>query len=77
MPKIVTLLVLVMYFLIFLIGLINVINPEWIWRRFESWKATKEPSKEFFLMRRISGLFIMLVITGISLFPYIMSIMNP
>ncbi len=77
MPTIITLLVLVMYTLIFFIGLFNVINPKWMWGTFESWKAAKEPTKEYFMMRRISGILIMLVITGMALFPYIMSIMNP
>ena len=51
MFEIFTLLVVVMYFIIFIIGLINAINPKWMWNKFESWKATKEPSNEFFILR--------------------------
>jgi len=66
-----------MYFLIFIIGLINAINPKRMWNKFESWKATKEPSNVFFLGRRISGIIVMFLITGVALFPYIMSRINP
>ncbi len=77
MHKAFVIFVLVMYLLIFLVGLINLINPRWMWNKFESWKAVKEPSKAFFVLRRISGLVIMLIITSIAMFPHIMSVINP
>ncbi len=59
--------------LIFISGLLNAINPHITWRLFESWKATKEPSKAFFLTRRIAGIFAMIVSLSIMLFPYFAS----
>ena len=59
--------------LIFISGLLNAINPRLTWRLFESWKATKEPLKAFFLTRRIAGIFAMIVSLGIMLIPYLAS----
>jgi|LGVE01.1.fsa_nt_gb hypothetical protein len=59
--------------LIFISGLLNAINPRITWRLFESWKAAKEPSKAFFLTRRIGGIFAMIVSISIMIFPYLAS----
>ena len=59
----------VFYIIVFLLGLVNAIAPKWCWKTFESWKATKEPSKTYFLVQRISGIIIMIVIVAIALFP--------
>lgn len=42
---------------------------KWFWKTFESWKATKEPTKAYFITKRISGIIIMLVIAVIALAP--------
>ena len=55
--------------IVFLIGLVNAIAPKWCWKTFESWKATKEPSKIYFLVQRISGVIVMIVIAVIALVP--------
>ena len=61
--------VCIFYIIIFTIGLVNAIVPKWFWKTFESWKATKEPTKAYFITKRISGIIIMLVIAVIALAP--------
>lgn len=53
--------------IIFISGLINAINPRFFWEKFESWKAKKEPSQTYFMVRRISGV-IAMVVSAIMLF---------
>ncbi len=77
MPTFVIIIPMMIYGIIFTIGLINAINPRFMWGKFESWKATKEPTETFFLIRRIGGVVVMIIITVIALFPYIMSIRYP
>ncbi len=36
-------------------ALANVIAPRWIWRVTESWRATREPSSTYFVIRRVVG----------------------
>ena len=45
----------IFYIIIFVIGLINAIAPKWYWKTFKSWKATKEPTKGYFITNRILG----------------------
>ena len=61
--------VYIFYIIIFAIGLVNAIAPKWFWKTFESWKATKEPTKAYFITKRISGIIIMIVIAVIALAP--------
>lgn len=63
----------IFYIIIFLTGLINTIAPKWLWKKFDSWKATKEPSNAYFLIRRISGIIVMIIIATIALFPSLIS----
>lgn len=64
-----TIIVSIFYVIIFSIGLVNVIAPKWCWKTFGSWKATKEPTKTYFLTRRISGIVVMIIIAAIALAP--------
>ncbi|AEY65586.1 DUF6199 family natural product biosynthesis protein [Clostridium sp. BNL1100] len=48
MPKGVMIFPFIIIGLIFTIGLLNVICPKLLWKTFESWKATKEPSNAYF-----------------------------
>jgi hypothetical protein len=73
MPKWITIIPMIILGLIFLQGLLNAINPKLLWKIFESWKATKEPPKSYFLSRRIFGIVSMLIVVAIFLFPYLMS----
>lgn len=64
-----TIIVYFFYIIIFAIGLVNAIAPKWCWKTFESWKATKEPTKAYFLARRISGIAVMIIIAAIASAP--------
>lgn len=73
MPKGVTIIPMIILGIIFLQGLLNAISPNLLWNIFESWKAAKEPTSGYFLLRRIFGIVSMLIVAAICLFPYIMS----
>ncbi len=73
MQKGITIIPMIILGLIFLQGLLNAISPKFLWRIFESWKASKEPTSSYFLSRRIFGIVSMLIVIGIFLFPFIMS----
>ncbi|MRN54775.1 DUF6199 family natural product biosynthesis protein [Paenibacillus monticola] len=73
MPKGILLFPMLIFGLIFVSGLLNAISPRLMWKTFESWKATKEPSNTYFMARRISGILAMLIVSGLLLFPYFMS----
>ena len=59
--KIISLILYIILGLFFVVGLINLINPKFMWKLLEGWKATKEPSKIYFIMRRIGGLILMTI----------------
>ena len=67
--KIFTTIVFIFYIIIFSIGLVNVVAPRWYWEKFESWKATKEPSRTYFLVKRMTGVVVMIIIATIALVP--------
>lgn len=73
MPKGILLFPMLIFGLIFVSGLLNAIAPRLMWKTFESWKATKEPSNTYFMARRISGIIALLIVAGLLLFPYFMS----
>lgn len=73
MSKWITIIPIIILGFIFINGLLNAINPKMMWKTFESWKATKEPTNTFFMVRRITGIIAMLIVIGIFLFPYLMS----
>lgn len=73
MPKGITIIPMIILGLIFLQGLLNAICPKLLWKIFESWKATKQPTNRYFLSQRILGIIAMLIVIGIFLFPYFMS----
>jgi hypothetical protein len=74
MPVLISIIPILFFGVIFVIGLTNTINPKIMWKTFESWKATKEPSPSYFLMRRIAGIIAMLIAISIFLFPFIISL---
>ncbi|MDV3425762.1 MAG: hypothetical protein LIR50_00560 [Bacillota bacterium] len=69
----ITIIPMIILGIIFLHGLLNAINPKFMWRIFESWKATKEPTNIFFISRRIIGIAEMVIVAAIFLFPCLMS----
>lgn len=64
-----TVIVFLFEFAIFATCLLWTLFPKWYWKTFQSWKATKEPSKAYFLMMRIEGIIGMLIITAIAAAP--------
>ena len=69
MPIAITIIIFVFYAFIFIACLLEALFPKWCWKTFESWKATKEPSKAYFLRMRIAGIIGMVIITAIALAP--------
>jgi len=61
MPLIISILSWIFLGIFFLTGLINFINPRFMWEMHEGWKATKEPPKSLFIIRRIIGCIIMCI----------------
>lgn len=66
LPKIIVLVV-------FIVGLFNAINPRFFWKKFESWKAKEEPSKEYFMVKRIAGIIAMIGAIIMLFFPQLTS----
>jgi hypothetical protein len=73
MPKGIIIFPMIILGIIFLNGFLNVIIPKVMWKTFESWKAAKEPTNAFFMVRRIIGIVQMIIVIGMFLFPYYMS----
>lgn len=50
--------IIVLLFILFflLMSIATIINPHYIWRITESWKANRQPSKEYFIFCRIGGI---------------------
>lgn len=47
------------------LALANAIAPRWIWRVTESWRAVREPSRTYFIVRRIVGVMMLLVAVAV------------
>lgn len=73
MPKLVLLIPEIFFGTLFIYGLLNAIFPKQMWKLFESWKATHEPTKTFFVVRRVLGICEMLIVLVIFLVPYMIS----
>lgn len=71
--KIATIIVSMLYIFIFAVSFINAIAPKWYWQTFESWKAKKEPTKGYYIAKRISGIIGMLIIAAAALAPTLIS----
>jgi hypothetical protein len=56
----------------FIIGIINLTFPRFLWNLNEGWKATKEPPKSYFILRRLTGLFLMSIPIAWLCFVYYM-----
>jgi uncharacterized membrane protein len=65
----VTVIVFVFCAVVFAAGLAEALFPKWCWKTFESWKAVKEPSKTYFLRRRIEGIIGMVIASAMMLGP--------
>jgi len=65
LPKYILIILAVVYITFFVVGLMNVLFPKFFWEKTEGWKATKEPSKLFFLMRRVQGIIALIILFGL------------
>lgn len=74
--KVFSMIVFIFFAVIFAVCLLEALFPKWCWETFESWKATKEPSKAYFLMKRISGIIGMIIIAVIALSPTLIAYFN-
>jgi hypothetical protein len=71
MPIYFSVIIWVFYISIFVILLINVINPRYLWKIFESWKAKSEPTDAYFRMRRFTSIIGLIIIILIMVGPSI------
>ena len=71
MPTPILIMVYIFLAVLFAVGLINVVAPRWCWKTFESWKAVSEPSKAYFITKRMIGLVQMLVVVLMIAIPTI------
>lgn len=67
--RVFTIVVFSFYALVFAACFLTALFPKWCWKTFDSWKAVKEPSKAYFLRKRIEGVIGMVVITAIAAAP--------
>ena len=66
---IISIILFAFFVILFVACLLEALFPRWCWKTFESWKATKEPTKEYFLKKRMSAIIIMVIILVIALAP--------
>lgn len=76
MPVAITIIIFAFYAFIFIACLLEALFPRWCCKIFESWKATKEPSKAYFIRMRIAGIIGMVVITAIALAPTLIAYLD-
>ncbi len=76
MPIYISALIWVFYAIIFVILLINAINPRYLWKTFESWKAKSEPTDAYFKVRRITSIIGLIIITLIMVGPTIIYLLD-
>lgn len=76
MPTPILIIVYVFLAVLFMVGLTNAAAPRWVWKNFESWKATSEPSKAYFITQRIIGIVQMLAVALIIAIPTIIYLLH-
>ena len=52
-PHFVSLFVILFFIMWFGIAVANIINPRWIWKLTQSWKAFREPPRGYFMLQRL------------------------
>lgn len=67
--NVITIVIFAFLSFLFVSCLLEALFPKWCWKTFESWKAAKEPSKVYFLRKRVSGVIGMIVVAAIALAP--------
>ena len=76
MPTPILIIVYIFLAVLFVSGLINAAAPRWCWKTFESWKAVSEPSKTYFITKRMIGIVQMLVVVLIIAIPTIIYLLH-
>ncbi len=76
MPTPILIIVYILLAILFAVGLTNAVAPRWVWKTFESWKATSEPSKTYFITHRIIGIIQMLAVALIIAIPTIIYLLH-
>ncbi len=64
---------MIMAIILSILFIINIINPRLFWEKFESWKATKEPSEAYFKAKRITSAIALVILVVIIIFPMLMA----
>jgi len=76
MPIYISPVIWVFYVIIFVVFLINAINPRYLWKIFESWKAKSEPTDAYFKLRRIGSIIGLIIITLMMVGPTIVYLLD-
>ncbi len=76
MPTLLTIPIMFFFIIVFVLLLINAISPRFMWKTFQSWKATSEPSDAYFMWRRIACIIGLVIISILMLGPTIMYILD-
>ena len=71
MPTPILIIVYIFLAVLFAVGLINAVAPGWCRKTFESWKAVSEPSKTYFITKRMIGIVQMLMVVLMIAIPTI------
>ena len=67
--NVITIVIFAFLSFLFVSCLLEALFPKWCWKTFASWKAAEEPSKVYFLRKRVSGVIGMIVAAAIALAP--------
>jgi len=76
MPMYISAVIWVFYVIISLTLLINVLNPRYLWKILDSWRAKSEPTEAYFKVRRITSMIGLIVITFIMAGPIIIKLLD-
>ncbi len=76
MQKIIIIPVTIVYVFIFVVLLLNATYPKKIWRIFDGWKATSEPTDVYFRTRRIMSIIGLLIFLFIMAGPIFISLLD-
>ena len=76
MPTPLLIIVYIFLAILFAVGLTNAVAPRWCWKTFENWKAVSEPTKAYFITRRIIGILQMLAVVLIIAIPTIIYLLH-
>ena len=64
-----TVVTLILMAVLIVICIANIVDPHWVWKKFQSRKATKEPEEMYFRSKRLSSIIGLVMITVFVLLP--------